>query len=177
MESRYLYDIMSEMLTATIDFAIKFFQISSTNLIVQSNTISHMLAHFGHNLAESSNELNYNTTAAYFDCVTEWIVATGANSNFYKYSTSILDNLLNRIKPFQKFALSVRKFLLLFFVFIISFYVLNKTIFRLSKASWRANWARTRQVVNHCTKRKLTLIAISRFSQVKSLFPHWDVNN
>jgi hypothetical protein len=109
MESRYLHDILGEMLTAAMDFAVKFFQIANTNLLVQSNTISHMLAHFGHNLSES-NELNSQTTAAYFDCLTQWILTTGANSNFYKYSTSILDNLLNRVKPFQKFALSVKLF-------------------------------------------------------------------
>ena len=52
VETRYLQQILSEMFNDAMQFAVKFFKIASTNLLIQSNTISHMLAHFGHNLNE-----------------------------------------------------------------------------------------------------------------------------
>jgi hypothetical protein len=101
-----LQRILDEMLNSAMHFAVKFFRTVGTNLLVQANTISHMLANVGHSLLADSGE-HVAATAAYYDCVAEWLVAAGGNSNFHKYSTSVLEQLLKQIKPFQKYAYSV----------------------------------------------------------------------
>lgn len=95
---------MSDLLNSALEFGDKFLRISGTNLLTHSNTISHMLAHLGQNLYEFKY---MESVPVFYDCLTGWIVSTGANSNFYQYSTLIVESLLERIKPFTKNSLLV----------------------------------------------------------------------
>ena len=52
IESRHLSRILSDMFNVAMELAVQFFKVANTNLLIQSNTISHILAHFGHNLNE-----------------------------------------------------------------------------------------------------------------------------
>ncbi len=50
----------------------------------------------------------FNTTALYFDCVTEWIKTNGSSSGFDKYSASLIDFILKLIEPTKKKLVLVR---------------------------------------------------------------------
>lgn len=99
LETKYLMEIISDIYNETLKFTIKFFQILNTNLLTNSNQISHMLVHFGSNLKEN---ILFNSIPLYYNCLREWIQNVGSNSGLNKYSSGVIDVLLANIKPFQK---------------------------------------------------------------------------
>jgi hypothetical protein len=52
MESKYLSDIMSDLLNEAIIFAQRYFQVLNTNLLIYSNEISQLLSGFVNNISE-----------------------------------------------------------------------------------------------------------------------------
>jgi hypothetical protein len=104
MESKYLTAIVADLYTHTLTFSSKLFQILKTNLLTKANQISHMLAHFSSNLREP---FLFNTIAAYYTCLREWVFNVGPNSGFNKYSTGVIEAILANIKPIKKNILTI----------------------------------------------------------------------
>lgn len=103
-EARCLSSIMGDLINHTITFTNKFFDVAETNLLTYSNNLSYTLAHFSNFINEN---FLFKSISSYFDCLTHWMVTNGASSGFYKYSSGIIDILLDNIKPNQKNILSV----------------------------------------------------------------------
>lgn len=51
-ESKYLYEILAEMINSALKFTQKFIKILNTNLIIQSNNINNMFSTLAHNIFE-----------------------------------------------------------------------------------------------------------------------------
>ena len=105
-EARCLIKIMSDMLNTTMKFAQIFFNTLETNLLSHGNTISCMLANFGYFISE---EFLFDSISNYYECLSCWIETCGPSCGLYKYSTAILNTLLECIKPFRTNIISVWK--------------------------------------------------------------------
>ncbi len=53
METKCLCEIVSDLYNYTLKFTVQFFKVLRTNLLTNSNQISHLLAHFAASLKEN----------------------------------------------------------------------------------------------------------------------------
>ncbi|RNA08065.1 proline- glutamic acid- and leucine-rich 1 isoform X1 [Brachionus plicatilis] len=104
LESNYLDNIMSEMLICAFEFCTEFFSVLNTNLIPQTLIINNILLNIGHSIAENNTS---SVLTSYYACLNSWMVSLGTNSAFYKNSFALIENLLKKIRPFEKNAISI----------------------------------------------------------------------
>lgn len=54
MEAKYLAENITDLFNCALKFTIKFFSVSNTNLVPNSNLINQMLSNFGSNLNDKT---------------------------------------------------------------------------------------------------------------------------